>query len=385
MPRQDDESMGSDLTFDALIDRIRARDDTPGPGTGFTRSLEKRLTRLDVQNRRDKVHTHTTVLDQPSAWPAPQMRRGVRWAALAATIALLLITVSAGYLSGIELPDEGEPATEISAPTLASPTVQEAAEIGDPETATSCNARKSYLSAVQGRTHLDDPAYFGEESFTLDRLQMQRWALGPSAVQVFGSMPGSTTKGLALDTVAGGVYQGTFKGPVIVTTTYGEPFSQTFTRLEENINMVELGPGESVLFEIGTPHSFSNLSSSRTLSVERAYFYAGDVDALKPEGVDHLPTVYGPYKAEDSVAPYAVSARVSGSGEIAPGDAPDGWLRTAIILEYIAIFDAADGLDEIVPPCELSGIRQVRDVTQILSSQSGSRGYLVWIGEGGRG
>ena len=320
---------------------------------------------------------------ESSSPPERIQRIGMRWAAIAATIALLLTAAGGSYLAS-RGPSEGGPTrvAGFAASPVATPGPSR-------EIASRCDAVRNYTSTLQGQTYIADISIFGQAALTADRLQLQRWVLGPNAVASFTLDQFDGVSGMALDTVAAGIYTATFEGPVVVTTRYGDGVSHVYTTLEAKSNTVELGPGESVLFEVGTQHSVSNALSSRSLAVERAVFHSGD-RSTQPligsrQGTGESGQASGQFFALDSNAPGLVSARIDGTGTISIDDPAFGWERTLIILEYVMLYQELEQTSELVPPCEPLDSIQVRNLDEIADRSGNFSGYLVWIGQGGMG
>ena len=399
MSREDDDPMDTCPTFDALIESIRARDATPGPSPLFTRALQERLTTPDARTRKAPMQMHATVLDRPFPRGTLRLGAGSRWAAIAATVALLLATVGGGYMTGIRLPRMGESATNIAAPLTGSP---EAAGLqpamGSPVAVErrvgNCETRKTYMSSVGGQMLLQSPQKFTKGIYPIDQMQLQHWSFGPGLGRSFpaGEMGGIT--GLVMDTVTNGVYRATFEGPVVVSTWYGSWLAGwNYTELTSTLNTVELGVGESVLYQAGTAHEVENTSDSRGLGIERLVLYAGDDSRLLPA----VAPVDRPAEAilsrdTEIDGRVGITVRLDGTGTIAPDDAPPGWRNALITIEFAISLD--DPLSVLVPGCESPETRQIRNVDEMFNSVPPPAGepttdqyigYLVWIGEGGRG
>lgn len=398
MPREDDTM--TDDTFDQLIDTIRARDGTPRPEVAFTQTLEKRLRACDAQIRRAPMHAPSTVVLQPSPWSTPRAVRGVRWAALAATAALLIAAIGGGYLSVTRLPGQGDQATNIAAPLTGSPAADSfVTTAGSPvaaeRTVASCEARKTYMSSVGGQMLLQSPQNFRRRGVdAIDQMQLQHWSFGPGLGRAFPPSEMGSINGLVMDTVTNGVYRATFEGPVVVSTWWGSWLaSRSYTELTGTLNTVELGVGESVLYQTGTAHEVENTSASRGLGVERLILYSGDGTGLIPvvTPVERPSEVIRSHDTEtDGRA--GITVRLDGTGTIAADAAPPGWENALITIEFVISMD--DSLTPLVLPCEPSNPQQVRNVDEMFNAVPPPAGepptdqyigYLVWIGEGGRG
>ena len=396
--REDDDNMESNVSFDALIDRIRARDGTPGPARGFSMSLERRLLVSGPLPRSDQMSALTRSVDHPIAWSPPRTAQLARWGALAATLALLLATVGGAAFTGVKLFGQGDPATGVAAPMTGSPVAEPlVTPAGSPPAVErrvgSCVAPKTYLSSVGGQMLLQSPQNFAGGFYPIDQMQLQHWSFGPGLGRAFPPSEMSAINGLVMDTVTNGVYRATFEGPVVVSTWYGSWLAGwTYSELTNTVNTLELGVGESVLYQAGTAHGVENTSGSRGLGVKRLILYSGDGSGLIPvvKPVERPSEAVRSYDTElDGRAGIAV--RLDGTGTIAPNDALTGWKNALITIEFVILDDP---MTVLVPSCEPFNPRQVRNVDEMLNSVPPPTGepatdqyigYLVWLGEGGRG
>lgn len=399
MPREDDDVMESDLSFDALIDRIRVRDGTPGPDRSFSLRLERRLLASGPTPRSAHMSALSRSVEHPIAWSPPRTAQLTRWGAMAATLALLLATVGGAAFTGVRLSGQGDPATNVAAPLTGSPVAEPlVTPAGSPPAVErrfgSCEAPKTYMSSVAGQMLLQSPQNFGKGTYPIDQMQLQHWSFGPGLGRAFPANEMGAVTGLVMDTVTNGVYRATFEAPVVVSTWWGSWLAGwNYTELTSTLNTVELGVGESVLYQVGTAHEVANTSESRGLGVERLILYAGDGSNLIP-AVAPVDRPAENIRSSDTETDgrAGITVRLDGTGTIAPNDAPTGWRNALITIEFVISLD--DPLSVLVPSCEPSNARQVRNVDEMFNSVPPPTGepetdqyigYLVWIGEGGRG
>ena len=194
---------------------------------------------------------------RPSAALPERIRAtGMRWAALAATIALLLATAAGGYLA-TRGPGEGNPTrvAGFAASPVASP---ETAEWVDP-----CPGRPYSpcgSPAVIARA-IFDGEFFSPRVLDASLVTMQGWEVAAGEVVTWLADPNPLV-GVATDMVLEGTYVATFSGPAVVSRPDPMGSGTTYPAAGE---VVELGRGDTVSFELGTRVELSNPLSTQPL------------------------------------------------------------------------------------------------------------------------
>jgi hypothetical protein len=297
---------------------------------------------------------------------------------------LLLLVLAGGLAYGrLDRPASIEPTTIVAvsnstSPVSATPTTP---IIGE---RTSCGSPKPYGSAHLGQTYVQ-PDLFSANALSIERMQLQHWSLGIGFSQAFSAEQFWGARGLVVDTVTSGFYTATFDGPVLVTSWGGFGGGRAYTQLPYRGITIDLGPGESVLFGIGTAHTVENRATSRGLEFDRVLLYSGDAPALAMPYVDtpRRPAEWIPSGAPAMGA--GIIGTADGTGVISNADALTDWRNTAIILEHVTAW-FPETLDVLVPPCEPgTDVAQVRNVDEMRDESGGYSGYLVWIIRGGPG
>ena len=204
------------------------------------------------------VEIESQVQRPAAAIPSRLQRVGARWAAMAATIALLLATAGGGYLAS-RGPGEGG-ATRV--PGFA------ASPVASPE------FTNDYVDPCPGQPYFPcgsviDVGFaivagylYGAESTTGTSVTMLGWEVGAGATVTFDPDDPQVVPGIAIDVVVDGAYAATFSGPVTVTRTHPGGASHTYPPAGE---LIELGPGDGVSFAQGTRVEVTNRLTSRPL------------------------------------------------------------------------------------------------------------------------
>lgn len=198
--------------------------------------------------------------------PARIGRVGMRWAALAATIALLLATAGGGYLATRGLGDGGR-ATSVAG--------FQASPVASPETAgyvDECAALRPYQpcggDGVIGRGLIAGYT-FAPALLDVTLVTMQGWEIPAGNTITYEPDP-NRLSGVAVDFVLEGAYVATFSGPVIVQRHDVLGSSVEYPVVGE---VVELGYGDTVSYELATRVSITNPLSTRPLRFKSVVFH----------------------------------------------------------------------------------------------------------------
>ncbi len=341
------------------------------------------------------MRSSATLPPHPARWSFAGSAASMRWAGIATTMFLLVSAVAGAYRGGLGPLGDDPAATEHPAPLVAagaaaaSPTVLVEAPANDTEAfeQNDCTREKTYQSEIRSRTFLRSPEMFGPEATaSIDQMQLQYWSFGPGVTHRFAADDMDGVEGLVMDSVTKGLVRATFEGPVVINTWYGSLGGKIDTAMPSASNTVELGPGESVLYQTGTPFTVENLSDDRGFGVERLILYSGDDSTLVPT-LEDIPAREPSVMLDPDAGDAAVSVRLDGAGIITAADYPAGWRNTLILMEFVI---TPSGDWELLPPtCEPSNPQQIRDIDEmqdVMQNNTGQYiGYLVWLGQGGMG
>ena len=286
--------------------------------------------------------------------------RAVRWTAIAATIALLLTTLAAGYRGGLIPAGNGsEPTRNVAAPYLVNGTPVAGTPASGTPVANVCDTVGRYLPCGPNPavgSGMFDPSRLPAEALDVTKAQLQGWEVEGSGTITF-SAPHNPVKGVAVDVVVMGAYRATFSAPVAVARTY--PGGGNAWQYPEAGAQIELSRGDSVSYQIGTKTELENPFNGLTLKFKTALFYDGDPSA-------------GNFGAAGNV-----QVRVDGDGTLPKPLAELGAPEVSVEISYAT-------LPEVGAP--ISGTRFLTPVigpvasTQVLGGPN--EGFVVWVSTG---
>lgn len=199
-------------------------------------------------------------------------RSGMRWAAVAATIALLLTTAAGGYLTDVGRPGGGGTGTNVAAPNTGSPEAD-----GTPASArcviggdlyTPCGGQLPNIIASLGVY-----GEFSAEDLAVTRVQMQRWQIAGGQSIEF-TTPVTELTGIGMDVVINGAYTATFSAPVTIADDQSR-IRGLYTYAPAN-EVVELVTGDVVIYELGTKIEVSNPFLHSLLQFKSVVIHDGD-------------------------------------------------------------------------------------------------------------
>ena len=283
--------------------------------------------------------------------------RAVRWTAIAATVALLLTTLTAGYLSGLYPPDRGpEPTRNVAAPNTGTPTAGTlvAHDCVDVPRYFQCGATSSVGvgMVVPGKVQAD--------ALDVTKAQLQGWEVDGAETVSF-SAPKSALTGMAVDVVVVGAYQATFSVPVAVARAY--PGGNYSWEYPDAGTVIELSRGDSVTYQIGTKTEVRNAFEAETLKFKTILFYEGDPSP------------------ENTAGGGGFRARIDGDGTLPKPLGELGSPEVHVQLSYVTLAEGE------APP---TGTRFITPVfgpvasTQALGGPN--EGFVVWVStNAGRG
>jgi len=204
-------------------------------------------------------------------------KRAVRWTAIAASIALLLTTLAAGYLGGLYPQGSGsEPTRNVAAPYLVNGTPVAGTPASGTPVANVCDTVGQYLPCgpnPEVGPGMFDPNKVPAEALNVTKAQLQGWEVEGSGTVAF-SAPHNPVTGVAVDVVVMGAYRATFSAPVAVYRAY--PGGGGAWQYPEAGAQIELSRGDSVSYQIGTKTELENPFNGWTLKFKTALFYDGD-------------------------------------------------------------------------------------------------------------
>lgn len=186
-------------------------------------------------------------------------RVGMRWAAVAATVALLLATAGGGYLASRD-PGESGRATSIAG-FVASPVVTPSSEYVDP-----CAAFEPYVPCGVEDTlavaYVAGSLYDAALTDGIDQVELQSWSIGSGMTVRIPEAPAQISA-IGVDVVISGSYTATFTDTVTVSRT--RP-SGVITYDYPNAGaLVELDRGDAVSYPIRSRIVIANTLTSRPL------------------------------------------------------------------------------------------------------------------------
>lgn len=181
--------------------------------------------------------------------PSRIQRTGMRWAAIAATIALLLATAAGGFLASRD-PGDGGPTRVVgyAASPEASPVTGEWIDPCPGRPYSPCGSPDVMARAIV------DGEIFSPDVLDASLVTMQGWEVAAGETVTWLADPNPLT-GIATDMVLEGAYAATFSEPVMVNRPDAFGSSITYPEAGET---VELSRGDTVSFELGTRVELSN-------------------------------------------------------------------------------------------------------------------------------
>lgn len=220
--------------------------------------------------------------------PSRIQRTGMRWAAVAATIALLLVTAAGGFLVS-RGPGESGP-TRIPGFQFASPEAS-------PETGTyvdPCAKFRPYFPCTGPGPWvsvgiIDGSLYADEVTDGATEVEMQSWSIAPNKSVSFPPSDIPVTA-VGMDIVIEGAYAATFSGPVTVARSgpvgTGFEYPAAGTR-------VELSKGDAVSYEFATRAEIINPLQTQSLEFKSIVFGrpAAELDLAGVQSIDGDPTI----------------------------------------------------------------------------------------------
>lgn len=202
---------------------------------------------------------------------------GIRWAAVAATIALLIGTAGGGYLGGLDVPGGGRGGTKLAAPVLGSPeAVSPEANLND---AGPCDPMERYFPCDANITVANGLIAGGlhpSSALDVSLVTMLSWEIDPGNGATFPSDDGFPA-GIGMDIVIGGIYAATFSGPVTVTRPTGVDGAGGNGMTHEYPvagSLIELSHGDAVSYELGSPVEIRNPLETQVLRFKRLLFHS---------------------------------------------------------------------------------------------------------------
>lgn len=233
---------------------------------------------------------------RPTATALPDRVRAtaLRWAAIAATIALLLATAGGGYLA-TRGPGAGDPTrvagfqfqdgTPITEPRVASPV---AGGYIDP-----CGGAAPYFPCtgpgpLVGIGSVVGSLYDPDVTAGITEFEMQGWTVEPGQTVSLSSASSTPVPGIGVDIVTAGAYAATFSGPVTVSRT--GPLV-TFYEYPSAGTRVELSKGDAVSYAFGTRTEIVNPLETQPLTFKSLAFAsvpAASAATPQPSGIQSV-------------------------------------------------------------------------------------------------
>lgn len=296
-------------------------------------------------------------ISRPSVASIPVRLRsaGLRWASLAAAIALILTTVAGAYLAGTRLPGGNGAPTNIAAPLTGSPAATPDTEHTqiDP-----CPSFEPFIGCSEtfgiGGGYFDSNLYAPSVTDGVDKVELQSWAIDPGETSSFPESTGELP-GISMDIVRHGAYAATFSGPVVVVRS---GFMNAPREYPDDGALVELSQGDSVSYALGTRLEIHNPLETRRL-IFKSIVFTATASTVGPAGVQPLNdtaeiTVYG-----QGTLPMALNEYLDGDAQV--------------VLTYK---NSMPGVP--FPPVTDTG-EVVLGPVGSESGLDGSEGYVVWV------
>ncbi|HET7055720.1 MAG TPA: hypothetical protein VFI12_04605 [Thermomicrobiales bacterium] len=270
----------SDELTDA-VQSLHAAAPTYRPTSTFRDELREQLMHTAMPIEMPGVRQQPRLREQTAE---PRLRvptvlggHAVRWTAIAATIALLLTTLAAGYLGGLLPAGNGSgPTRNVAAPYLVNGTPVAGTPVSGTPVANVCDTVGRYLPCGPNPEigpGMFDPSRLPAEALDVTKAQLQGWEVEGSGTVTF-SAPHNPVTGVAVDVVVMGAYRAKFSAPVTVYRAY--PGSGGVWLYPEAGAQIELSRGDSVSYQIGTKTELENPFNAWTLKFKTALFYDGD-------------------------------------------------------------------------------------------------------------
>jgi len=207
--------------------------------------------------------------------PGPARSTGMRWAAIAVTIALLLATAAGGFLATRGL-GSGEP-TRISGFAAASPETEPATPAIEPAVQSDdpCARFGPYhpcggYGPIVASGLIAGSLYPDTVTDGVTEMEMSAWSINPGQRAVFPVWT-NPPAGMGMDIVIDGAYAATFSGAVVVAR-----MGHGGTNIDYPVagDLVELTVGDSVSYALGTRGDVSNPLATRTLEFKSLEFFS---------------------------------------------------------------------------------------------------------------
>ena len=271
-----------------MVHRLHAEAAPPAPRPAFKHQLREQIMTASMpvsMPAPSPVTAHVGARSLP-ALPSQNLasggvampRRVSRWAAIAATITLLLTTGLAAYLSVGRLSPPDEPGTA-GAVIAGSPSASPTSDYVNP-----CPGQPYFPCGPDMRVGFAFVAgsLYPSEAVTGSNVTMLGWQVAPGDTITFDPNDLRVLPGIAIDIVTDGAYRATFSGPAMVTRSKPLGTSSTYPKAGE---VVELSKGDAVSFQQGTRVELTNPLTTRLLHFKSIVIHE-DLEAYstEPEG-----------------------------------------------------------------------------------------------------
>lgn len=283
--------------------------------------------------------------------PGAVGKAATRWAAVAATIALLLTTALGGYLAGIVPSGKGPNATNIAAPFAGTPESGTPQGMEDP-----CGERFVGQPCGSNAWTGEGQIVFEmvpEDDLSVASIQLQSWELEGGEKVTLADTEGEL-RGVGFDVILNGAYTATFSSPVTVSRPIPGGGGVQFEYPETNTS-VELSRGDAVTYQIGAKIELQNQFLGQLLQFQSILFYEGDPSA------------------SIRVAEGRFDARIEGDGTLATPLNEYSTREISILVTFLK------GGYAIAPDTRITQRVLGPVATELYTGEAVGEGFIVWI------
>jgi hypothetical protein len=213
---------------------------------------------IEMPALRQPPHIREQASESRLRIPAIMGGRAVRWTAIAATVALLLTTLWAGYLGGLYPPGSDSDPTNLAAPLTGTPVSAPPTSSDIQATRDSCGELGLYFVCGPNQWVADaviDGDVLGTGSSSETGVRMEGWELDGGKGLSFREGPPSE-RGMGIDLIVSGAYSAKFSQGVIVSRPM--PGGGKAVEYPAANTVVELSRGDAVVYVLGTKMEMGN-------------------------------------------------------------------------------------------------------------------------------
>lgn len=309
-----------------------------------------------------KLGRPVEVTSPAATLPGRIRRAGMRWAAIAATVALVLTTSAGGFLA-TRGPGDGGRATSVAGFQASPEAVNDYVDPCPRQPYYPCGATPQIGQALVVGT------LFPPEATAGTNVTMLGWTVHNGETVTFDPADTQIVPGVAIDIVVDGAYSATFSGPAVIQR--GTPLG-TSIEYPTAGDAVELGQGDSVSFAQGTRVEVTNLNTTRPLIFKSIVIH--DI----PEADTGVPG--SGQSVEGNPMGGAATYQVDGMGTIPMSISQYPRQEFGVFLTYSQVIPDVPVPANVGDSAVIMGPVAPTDfVFPELTPEEGTEGYFVWL------